>query len=337
MRTAATRLTQLRSHLSSAKASTVRLYTSSPVMANLTINTKYRMPSGYEIPVLGYGVYQTPADIASDVVQHALKVGYRHVDSAVAYHNEASSAEGMNNSGIPREELFFTSKIPPRDMRYETAKEHIENTLKVTGFDYIDLYLLHSPYGGKQGRIGAWKALVEGVQAGKIRSIGVSNFGVQHLDELETWIKETEQKEGQGKGGVLSINQVELHPWLARPDIVAWCKKRGVLCEAYCPIVRATKNNDPLLLPLAKKYSKTPSQILIRWSLQMVSDFRSLSYHEHVLTDNQGFVPLPKSVTKSRIEENAQVYDFELTEEEMKALDTKVYEPCAWDPTKHND
>jgi diketogulonate reductase-like aldo/keto reductase len=240
-------------------------------MSPLSITSKYRLASGHSIPVLGYGVYQTPADITSSVVNHALSTGYRHVDSAVAYRNEAPSADGMKASGIPREELFFTTKIPPKDMRYETAKEHIENTLQVTGFDYVDLYLLHSPYGGKEGRIGAWKALVEGVQAGKIRSIGVSNYGVHHLDELEAFIKETDAKEGKGKGGVLSINQVELHPWLARPDIVKWCEDRGVLLEAYCPIVRAQKNDDPLVVPLAKKYGKTVSQVLIRWSLQMVS------------------------------------------------------------------
>ncbi|KAB2101734.1 hypothetical protein AG0111_0g9880 [Alternaria gaisen] len=288
-------------------------------MAGLTINSQYAMPSGYKIPVLGYGVYQTPADVASEVVQHAIKVGYRHVDSAVAYRNEQPSAEGMTKSGIPREELFFTTKIPPKDMSYENSKQHIDNTLKITGFDYVDLYLLHSPYGGKENRLGAWKALVEGVQDGKIRSIGVSNYGVYHLDELEAWIKETEAREGKGKGGVISINQIELHPWLARPDIVNWCKQRGVLCEAYCPLVRATRNEDPLLKPLAEKYKKTPSQVLLRWSLQM------------------GFVPLPKSVTKSRIEENAQIYDFELSAEDMKSLDTGVYEVCAWDPTVSRD
>jgi len=248
-------------------------------MSNLNINSTYRMNSGYDIPALGYGVYQTPADVASEVVHHALKTGYRHVDSAVAYRNEQPSAEGMKKSGIPRDQLFFTTKIPPKDMRYDTAKEHIDNTLKITGFDYVDLYLLHSPYGGKENRIGAWKALVEGVQAGKIRSIGVSNYGVHHLDELEAYIKATDEKEGKGKGGVLSVNQVELHPWLARPDIVDWCKKRGVLLEAYCPIVRAQKNDDPLLQPLAKKYKKTPSQILIRWSFQMVSTQVGYCYH----------------------------------------------------------
>ncbi|UPX11984.1 uncharacterized protein EKO05_0002562 [Ascochyta rabiei] len=288
-------------------------------MSSITINTKYRMPSGYDIPALGYGVYQTPAAECAEVVEHALKNGYRHVDSAVAYRNEQPSAEGMKASGIPRSELFFTTKIPPKEMSYKNSKQHIDNTLKITGFDYVDLYLLHSPYGGKENRIGAWKALVEGVQDGRIRSIGVSNYGVYHLEELEAYIKETESSQGKGKGGVISINQVELHPWLARKDIVDWCKARGVLCEAYCPIVRATRNDDALLTPLAKKYGKTPSQVLIRWSLQM------------------GFIPLPKSVTKSRIEENAQVYDFELSAEDMETLDTGAYEPCAWDPTVSRD
>jgi diketogulonate reductase-like aldo/keto reductase len=272
MQTALKRLSALLPHIKPSRT----LHTSSPTMASLSITSKYRMNSGFEIPVLGYGVYQTPADVASDVVQHALKSGYRHVDSAVAYRNEQPSAEGMKKSGLARSDLFFTTKIPPKDMRYDTAKEHIENTLKITGFEYVDLYLLHSPYGGKEGRIGAWKALVEAVEAGKIRSIGVSNYGVHHLDELEAWIKETEGKEGKGKGGVISINQVELHPWLARPDINEWCQNRGVLLEAYCPIVRATKNEDPLLLPLAKKYGKTPSQVLIRWSLQMVSSLQMI-------------------------------------------------------------
>ncbi|KAF2263031.1 Aldo/keto reductase [Lojkania enalia] len=288
-------------------------------MSKLTLSSTYRMPSGFDIPVLGYGVYQTPANIASDVVQHAVKVGYRHVDSAVGYRNEAATADGLKKSGIPRDQLFFTTKIPPRQMNYENSKWHIENTLKITGLEYVDLYLLHAPYGGKENRIGAWKALVEGVEAGKIRSIGVSNFGVHHLDELEAWIKSTEEKEGKGKGGVLSVNQIELHPWLARKDIVGWCKERGVVVEAYSPLVQATRLDDPLIVPLAKKYGKTPSQVLLRWSLQ------------------QGFVPLPKSVTKSRIEENADIYDFELTDEEMRKLDTGVYEPCTWDPTVSHD
>jgi diketogulonate reductase-like aldo/keto reductase len=149
----------------------------------------------------------------------------------------------MKKSGIPRDQLFFTSKVPPRDVNYKDATKCIDTTLRKTGLDYVDLYLLHAPYGGKEGRLGAWKALVEAVEAGKVRSIGVSNYGVHHLDELESYIKEVDEKEGKGKGGVLSVNQVELHPWLARPDIVQWCEKRGVLLEVHlsfqCGCVRS--------------------------------------------------------------------------------------------------
>ncbi|OCK77657.1 Aldo/keto reductase [Lepidopterella palustris CBS 459.81] len=286
-------------------------------MTKLDITSKYRMNSGYEIPALGFGV--CPADVAEEVVNHAISVGYRHVDSAVGYRNEEPCAAAIRKSGVPRDQVFFTTKIPPRQLGYENAKKHIAATLQKTGFEYVDLYLIHAPYGGKTARVGAWRALVEAVEAGQVRSIGVSNYGVHHLEELEEYIKETEAREGKGKGGVLSVNQVELHPWLARKDIVAWCKARGVILEAYSPLVRTLKKDDPILVPLAKKHNKTTSQILLRWSLQM------------------GFVPLPKSVTNSRIEENANIYDFELSAEDMKSLDIGVYEPCAWDPTTSKD
>jgi diketogulonate reductase-like aldo/keto reductase len=235
----------------------------------------------------------------------------------------------MLKAGIPRDQLYFTSKVPPKMINYEDAKKCVEESLKKTGLDYIDLYLLHAPYGGKEGRLGAWRALVEAVDAGKVKSIGVSNYGVHHLDELEQWQKVvlnvltfvktalmTWQSQPKEKAGILSVNQVELHPWLPRPDIVDWCEKRGVVLEAYSPLVRATRMDDPLLGPLIKKYNKTGSQILLRWGLQ------------------KGFVILPKSVTKSRIEKNKELYDFELSKEDMESLKTDKYEPCAWDPTK---
>ncbi|TVY93313.1 putative oxidoreductase [Lachnellula willkommii] len=143
-----------------------------------------------------------------------------------------------------------------------------------------------------------------------------NNYGVHHLDELETHIKELEEERGKGKGGIISVGQWELHPWLPRPDIVGWCQKRGVVIEAYSPLVRGERLEDKLLQPLVKKYGKTAAQILVRWSLQ------------------RGFVPLPKSVTPSRIVENTDVYDFELTAEDMKSLETDEYSPCCWDPTK---
>ncbi|KAM0720345.1 hypothetical protein Q7P37_004481 [Cladosporium fusiforme] len=280
-------------------------------MARLDINSTLRMKSGYEIPVLGYGVYQTPADVAEDVVNHAIESGYRHVDSAHAYRNEAPSAKGMLKAGIPREQLFYTSKVGPKYINYLGAKRCIRESLEQTKLDHIDLFLLHAPYHGTEGRLGAWKALVEAVKEGKIRTIGVSNFGVHHLEELEQWQKQQTPEDA----GVLSVNQVELHPWLARPDIVDWCKQRGVVLEAYSPLVRNTRGDDPLLKPLAAKHNRTPAQILLRWGLQ------------------KGFVILPKSVTHSRIEANRNLYDFELDAEDMKSLETGSYEPCAWDPT----
>lgn len=123
------------------------------------------------------------------MTDHAIRTGYRHVDSATVYRNEEPSAKGMLKSGVPRDQLFFTSKVPPRDVNYQGAKKCVDESLKKTGLDYIDLYLLHAPYGGKDGRIGAWQALVESVDAGKVKSIGVSNYGVHHLQELEDWQK----------------------------------------------------------------------------------------------------------------------------------------------------
>ncbi|KAI4173773.1 MAG: hypothetical protein LQ343_002776 [Gyalolechia ehrenbergii] len=270
-------------------------------MPALSINTKYKMLSGYEIPALGYGV-----------------------DSARVYRNEGPCAEAIKKSGIPRSEIFFTSKVPPRAMGYEQTKFVSAPSLaqllnRILLSLWIVRYLIHAPYGGKEARQGAWRALVEAQQAGRIRSIGVSNYGVHHLDELESYIEELETRNGQGKGGKISVGQWELHPWLARPDIVEWCQKRGVVIQAYSPIVRGQRFEEPALQPLVKKYNKTPSQVLLRWSLQ------------------KGFVPLPKSVTPSRIEENADLYDFELTAEEMKSLETSEYAPCSWDPTTSND
>jgi diketogulonate reductase-like aldo/keto reductase len=264
--------------------------------------------------VLGYGVYQTPAADCEEVVKHAFKVGYRHIDSARAYRNEQPCADAIRASGLKREDVYFTSKVPPRSMGYDAAKKSIESSFSQTGLDYIDLYLIHSPYGGKDGRLGAWKALVEAQKEGKIRSIGVSNYGVHHLDELEEYIKSS------GDGSQIDVGQWELHPWLPRDDIVEWSNKRNVAIEAYCPIVRGERANEEVLQKLGKKHGKTWAQILLRWSLQ------------------KGFIPLPKSVTPSRIEENANIYDFELDEDDMKSLHfPDSYAPCSWDPTTSHD
>ncbi|KAL4906985.1 hypothetical protein BDW74DRAFT_176581 [Aspergillus multicolor] len=279
---------------------------------NLTIKSTQKLLSGYEIPILGYGVYQTPTNVAENVTVEALKLGYRHIDSAAAYKNEKEVTAAISKASLPRSEVFLTTKIPPRANGYDSAKKNIEDSLKQADTDYFDLILIHAPYGGKEGRLGTWKALIEAQKAGKTRSIGVSNFGVHHLDELQNYIS-------SGGGGAIDVGQYEIHPWLARPDIVAWLRKHGAVVEAYSPLVRNTRGDDPVLQELGKKYGKTPAQVLVRWSLQM------------------GFVPLPKSVTPSRIKENCEVFDFELSDEDMKKLDTGKYEPCAWDPTVDKD
>jgi diketogulonate reductase-like aldo/keto reductase len=221
--------------------------------------------------------------------------------------------KAIKSGKLRREDIFFTSKAP--SISYKAVSAQVDTSLKESGLDYIDLMLLHSPYGGSENRKGGWKALVEAVEAGKVRSIGVSNYGVHHLDELKQHIAELEKERGgQGKGGVVSVGQWEIHPWCAREDIVAWCKDNGVVVEAYSPLVRGKRWGDKTLAALAKKYSKSEAQVLVRWSLQ------------------KGYVPLPKSVTPERIRQNAQVYDFALTPEEVKQLQTDEYAPVCWDP-----
>ncbi|KAK9423815.1 putative NADP-dependent oxidoreductase domain-containing protein [Seiridium unicorne] len=284
-----------------------------------TINSTAKLNSGYEIPLLGFGVYQTPPDETEKACLEALKAGYRHIDSAVLYRNEAGVGAAIKKSGIPRSDIFFTTKVPQMpsgSLDYSKTKAQIDQSLKTAGVDYIDLYLIHSPYGGSATRKGVWKALVEAVDEGKIRSIGISNYGINHLDELEKHIAELEEERGgKGKGGVISVAQHEVHPWCARNDIAEWCAKRNILLEAYCPVVRGQRFDDPGVKKLAEKYGKSPAQVLIRWSLQ------------------KGYAPLPKSVTPKRIVENAEIYDFELTKAEVDELESKEYAPIAWDPT----
>ncbi|KAL7964619.1 NADP-dependent oxidoreductase domain-containing protein [Trichoderma sp. SZMC 28014] len=162
---------------------------------------------------------------------------------------------------------------------YDDAVKEIDASLKASGLDYIDL----------ENRLNAWRALVDAQKAGKVRSIGVSNYGVHHLDELQTYIKEQEAQDGLGSAGQIDVGQYELHPWLTRPDIVAWYRQHNAVLQAYCPLVQATRMDEPVLEELSNKYKRTKAQILIHWSLQ------------------NGFVPLPKSVTPSRIDANRDV------------------------------
>ncbi|KAK1147831.1 hypothetical protein N8T08_000344 [Aspergillus melleus] len=268
--------------------------------------------SGYDIPILGYGLYQVPGSIAEDVAQKALEAGYRHVDSAAVYENEREAVSAIKKAGLTRSDVFLTTKVLPQATGYEAARRSIENSLKNANTDYFDLILLHAPFGCKEGRLGAWRALAESQKAGKARSIGVSNFGLHRLEELEEYIRTS----GEGR---IEVGQYELHPWLGRADLVDWLRSRGVVIEAYSPLARGSRMDEPVLRAISKKHNKNPAQVLIRWSLQ------------------KGFVPLPKSVTPQRIQENTDVFDFELDEDDMKALHTDEYAPSTWDPTVHQD
>ncbi|EAW09954.1 aldo/keto reductase family protein [Aspergillus clavatus NRRL 1] len=277
------------------------------------LRSTYRMNSGHEIPVLGFGPTHSPSSKTEEPTLEALKTGYRHIDSAIMYRNEKACSRAIQNSGLARSDIFFTTKIPPGSMGYERTRRAIDSSLREAGTEYFDLILIHAPYGGKDGRLGSWRALVEAQQAGKTRSIGVSNYGVHHLNELEEYITA-----GEGRGKI-DVGQYELHPWLDRTDIVDWLKKRGVVIEAYSPLAHGYWLDEPVLKTLGEKYGKSAAQVMIRWSLQ------------------KGFVPLPKSVTPSRIQENADVFDFQLSEEDMQALNTGEYSPTDWDPTVDSD
>lgn len=292
-----------------------------------------QLNSGRQIPQVGLGVFQTAKQVTRVVVKQALEVGYRHIDSAAAYGNEAECAQAIleflsENPQIKRADIFFTTKVWEKDHGYDNAKAAIAKSLEqIAGLGYIDLLLIHTPRAStaavlKEGddasretvtaqrrekRLGTWKAFQEAVEQGAVKSVGVSNYGIQHLQELLDW---------DGLKIVPAVNQVELHPWLQRQELVAFGLKHGIHAEAYSPLTRGAKLADPALVALSEKYNKTPAQILIRWSLQ------------------RGFITLPKSVNYPRIVENFDVHDFELAKEDVENLgDKTVTVGTLWDPT----
>jgi methylglyoxal/glyoxal reductase len=255
------------------------------------------------IPVLGLGVYMLPSGEATQkVVRHALATGWRHVDTARIYGNEEDVGKAIRESGVPRDEVFVTTKLWNSDHGYDRALRACDTSLRALGFDRIDLYLVHWP---EKRRKDTWRAMKKLHDDGKCRAIGVSNFTVRHLEELL-----------DAGGPVPAVNQIEIHPFCFSRDIVAFCEKHGIVIEAYSPLTRGERIGDPRLVAIAKAANKTPAQVLIRWGIQ------------------RGFVSLPKSARPTRLDENAAVFDFELDAEAMKkldALDEKLH--TCWDPT----
>ena len=254
-------------------------------MTGITLNDSNK------IPVVGFGVFLIPADGPTyDAVLTALKAGYRHIDTAAAYFNEADVGRAVRDSGVPREEIFITSKLWLQDYGYEAAKKGLETSLEKLGMDYVDLYLLHQPYGDVAG---AWKALEEAKAAGKIRSIGVSNMTPR------IWKEFVPQFET-----VPAVNQVECHPFFQQRELRELLAGDDVKIEAYQPLGHgdASLLAHPAITRLAEKYGKNAGQVILRFEVQ------------------DGLIVLPKSTNPARIAGNLDIFDFALTEDEMDAL-----------------
>ncbi len=269
-----------------------------------TVEPVATLNNGVMIPRLGLGVYQSPpGQVTQHAVEYALKIGYRHIDTARIYNNESDVGIALRKSGIKREDVFITTKLWNSDHGYESALRACDESLRRLGLNYLDLYLIHWPV--QEVRNESWDALTKLLKDGKCRSIGVSNYTIQHLTEL---LEDTEV--------VPMVNQVEFSPFLYQKQLLDYCEKNKIQLEAYSPLTQGEKLNHPKIVQIAKTHQKTPAQVLIRWSLQ------------------HNLVTIPKSVREERIRENSQVFDYNLTTEDMRILDSLDENfRNSWDPT----
>jgi diketogulonate reductase-like aldo/keto reductase len=254
------------------------------------------------MPALGLGVWQIRGREGVRAVRHALDVGYRLIDTASMYGNEAEVGQAVRESGVPREDVFVTTKVWNDEQGYESTLRACAASLKRLGMEYVDLFLVHWPVPARRAE--TWRAMERLLRDGKARAVGVSNYMVRHLDELKD------------SAVTPAVNQIELHPFLQPRDAIDLCRKRGIAVEAYSPLARGRRMDDRTVAGIAAKHGKTPAQVMIRWGLQ------------------HGFVEIPKSSRPERIEENADVFGFALAPAEMAALDAldKGFH-VTWDPT----
>lgn len=270
---------------------------------NTTDLTTRRLNTGTTIPTVGLGVWQAArGEVTRGAVRAALSRGYRHVDTARIYGNEADVGAAVRDGGVPREQVFVTTKLWNDDQGYDRALRAFDQSLERLGLDYVDLYLLHWPVAGR--RLDSWRALERLFAEKRARAIGVSNFLVPHLREL------------LDRATVApAVNQIELTPFLQRRDTVALCEERGVVVEAYSPLTRGRRLDDPTVAAVARRAGRTPAQVLLRWGVQ------------------RGFVVLPKSTHADRIAENAALFDFALDDGSMVELDgLEEGLVTGWDP-----
>ena len=272
----------------------------------MNLHSTCTLNNGVKIPFIGLGVFRSPAgDVTRSAVHHALQAGYRHIDTAKIYANEQDVGRAIAESDVPREEIFVTTKLANADQGYDSTLRAIDENLNKLQMDYVDLYLEHWPVEGR--RLESWKAMEKILTDGKVKAIGVSNFMKRHIEELL-----------DNSDIVPVINQIELSPFncLFRKDTIDFCLENNIAIEAYSPLTKARKLDDPNLVEIAVKYHKTTAQILIRWALQ----------HE--------FIAIPKSTKQHRIIENASVFDFSISEVDMDFLDgLNENLVTGWDPT----
>jgi 2,5-diketo-D-gluconate reductase A len=253
---------------------------------------RHDLRGGSSIPQLGYGVFQIPPAETAEAVTRALVAGYRHIDTASAYRNEASVGQAIHASGLARSEVFLTTKCFNDDHGYEQAKRACHESLGRLEMEHIDLYLIHWPVPAHDRYVETWKAFIELRNEGLVRAIGVSNFQPTHLRRI---IEET--------GEIPAVNQVELHPHLQQPGLRREHQELGILTEAWSPLAQGAVLEEPAILEIAERHDRTPGQVVIRWHLQL------------------GNVVIPKSVTPGRIVENFDVFGFDLSDEEMEAIE----------------
>jgi len=259
-------------------------------MPELTIPS-ITLHDGVEIPQLGFGVFQVPPEETQSVVELALDAGYRHIDTAAAYRNEAGVGAALAASALPREEVFVTTKLWNSQQGYDSTLEAFEASLGRLGLDYVDLYLIHWPVPSEDRFVDTWRAFERILEEGRARTIGVSNFRVEDLERLET---ETDTRP--------TVNQIELHPRHQQAELRRWHAEHGIATEAWSPLAQGDLLDDETIGEVASHHGKTPAQAILRWHIQL------------------GNVVIPKSVTPERIRENLELFDFELSEEEMSSF-----------------
>lgn len=259
---------------------------------------RLKLSNGNEIPLVGFGTYKIKdPNEAYNSVKMALEAGYTHIDTAAYYENEAMVGKAIRESGIPREELFVTSKLWKTELGYEKAMAGFERTMKEIGLDYLDLYLIHWPASPtheenwEEINLETWRAFIDIYKSGKVKAIGVSNFLPHHLKAL------------MGTEIVPMVNQIEIQPGFMQKETVDYCRENGIIVEAWSPLGRGRVLDNPLLMELAAKYGKTVAQISLRWEVQ------------------NGIVTLPKSTHEERIKSNFDIFNFELSTEDMAKID----------------